>query len=99
MSVLIPNNETLTQRQRRYRELTTNVVSLPQLKALIREGDDVQEIFRSTAYNLVATEPGRKLFMDMILNYDVNMEVSRSSDPTTTRTDPSINRILLHLSQ
>ncbi len=76
----IPNNETLAQRQHRYRD-TTNVGL-----ALIREGDDVQEIFRSTAYKLIGTEPGRKLFMEMILNYDINMEVSRSSVPTTTRT-------------
>ncbi len=77
--VIIPNNETLTQRQHRYRELATNV-GVPQLQALIREGDDVQEIFRSTAYKLVGVELGRKIFQDLILNYDVNMEVSRLLD-------------------
>ncbi len=57
--------------QERFRDLT-----VAQLRDLIREGEDVQEIFKSTAFKLIGTDIGRIFFKELITNYDVGLEVS-----------------------
>ncbi len=43
---------------------------------LIREGEDVQELFKSTAFRLIGTDIGRIFFKELVKNYDVGLEVS-----------------------
>ncbi len=57
--------------QERFRDLT-----IPQLRNLIREGEDVQELFKSTAFRLIGTDIGRIFFKELVTNYDVGLEVS-----------------------
>ncbi len=57
--------------QERFRDLT-----IPQLRNLIREGEDVQELFKSTAFRLIGTDIGRIFFKELVKNYDVGLEVS-----------------------
>ncbi len=57
--------------QERFRYLT-----IPQLRNLIQEGEDVQELFKSTAFRLIGTDIGRKFLKELVTNYDVGLEVS-----------------------
>ncbi len=57
--------------QEKFRDLT-----IPQLRNLIREGEDVQELFKSTAFRLIGTDIGRKFLKELVTNYDVGLEVS-----------------------
>ncbi len=56
--------------QERFRYLT-----IPQLRNLIQEGEDVQELFKSTAFRLIGTDIGRKFLKELVTNYDVGLEV------------------------
>ncbi len=57
--------------QERFRYLT-----IPHLRNLIQEGEDVQELFKSTAFRLIGTDIGRKFLKELVTNYDVGLEVS-----------------------
>ena len=71
--------ETTAQRQQRYRQLIDSSSTLSQLRELIHQGEDIQEIFRCTAHKLISSVKGRELFRYMVTNCDIDLEVRNNN--------------------